>query len=73
MQVLEKYRLNFKINEDVDETEFLAYKELIAKFQHFLKKNKEWVYSIAKPYPTRSVTLPKTESVVQKLACQVHC
>lgn len=39
MQVLEKYRLNFKINEDVDETEFLAYKELIAKFQHFLKKN----------------------------------
>ena len=32
MQVLEKYRLNFKVNEERDEATILQYKEVIANF-----------------------------------------
>jgi len=38
MQVLEKYRLNFKINEDQDAAALNSYKDRIAIFQQFLKK-----------------------------------
>lgn len=38
MQVLEKYRLNFKIDENQDETEIHKYKERIMIFQNYLKK-----------------------------------
>ena len=38
MQVLEKYRLNFKVDEDKDEATILQYKEQIANFQKFLKR-----------------------------------
>lgn len=38
MQVLEKYRLNFKLDDDQPETEVLKYKERIMIFQNYLKK-----------------------------------
>ena len=38
MQVLEKYRLNFKLDEDQDETEVQKYKDRINIFQSYLKK-----------------------------------
>jgi len=38
MQVLEKYRLNFKVDENKEESEILQYKEAIANFQKFLKR-----------------------------------
>lgn len=38
MQVLEKYRLNFKIDEEQDQNEVNQYKERIMIFQQFLKK-----------------------------------
>jgi sorting nexin-1/2 len=38
MQVLEKYRLNFKINEEQEEAEIHKYKERIMIFQNYLKK-----------------------------------
>lgn len=38
MQVLEKYRLNFKINEDQDAASINTFKDRIAIFQQFLKK-----------------------------------
>ena len=38
MQVLEKYRLNFKIDEEQDQAEVNSYKERIMMFQQFLKK-----------------------------------
>jgi len=38
MQVLEKYRLNFKINEEQDVGAMNTYKDRIAIFQQFLKK-----------------------------------
>lgn len=38
MQVLEKYRLNFKIDEDQGQEEVNGYKENIMIFQQFLKK-----------------------------------
>lgn len=38
MQVLEKYRLNFKLDEDQDDSEVLKYKERIMMFQNYLKK-----------------------------------
>jgi len=39
MQVLEKYRLNFKINEEQDAAAMSTYKDRIAIFQQFLKKS----------------------------------
>ena len=38
MQVLEKYRLNFKLDEDQEDTEIHKYKERIMIFQNYLKK-----------------------------------
>lgn len=38
MQVLEKYRLNFKIDEDQDVAELTTYKNRIMIFQQYLKK-----------------------------------
>lgn len=38
MQVLEKYRLNFTIDEDQDATQMNIYKERIMIFQQYLKK-----------------------------------
>jgi hypothetical protein len=38
MQVLEKYRLNFQIEEDQDGSNIAIYKERITSFQSFLKK-----------------------------------
>ena len=38
MQVLEKYRLNFKIDEDQDVAELATYKNRIMIFQQYLKK-----------------------------------
>jgi hypothetical protein len=38
MQILEKYRLNFKIDEDQDTTEIAKYREKINMFILFLKK-----------------------------------
>jgi hypothetical protein len=38
MQVLEKYRLNFKLDEDQEDSEVLKYKERIMIFQNYLKK-----------------------------------
>jgi len=38
MQVLEKYRLNFKVDENKEESDILQYKEAIANFQKFLKR-----------------------------------
>lgn len=38
MQVLEKYRLNFKLDEDQEDTDVLKYKERIMIFQNYLKK-----------------------------------
>jgi len=38
MQILEKYRLNFKIDEDQDATEIAKYREKINMFILFLKK-----------------------------------
>jgi hypothetical protein len=38
MQVLEKYRLNFKLDEDQEESEIKKYKERIQIFQNYLKK-----------------------------------
>lgn len=38
LQVLEKYRLNFKINEECDSNQMNAYSESIQRFLHYLKK-----------------------------------
>lgn len=38
MQVLEKYRLNFKIDEEQDAGELTTYKNRIMIFQQYLKK-----------------------------------
>lgn len=38
MQVLEKYRLNFKLDEEQDDAAVLKYKERIMIFQNYLKK-----------------------------------
>lgn len=38
MHVLEKYRLNFKLDEDQEDSEVLKYKERIMIFQNYLKK-----------------------------------
>ena len=38
MQVLEKYRLNFQIEEEQDGPSLARYKERIADFQQFLRK-----------------------------------
>lgn len=38
LQILEKYRLNFKINEECDSTQMNVYSESIQRFQHYLKK-----------------------------------
>ena len=38
MQVLEKYRLNFTIDEEQDATQMNIYKERIMIFQQYLKK-----------------------------------
>ena len=38
LQVLEKYRLNFKINEECDATQMNGYSESIQRFLHYLKK-----------------------------------
>ena len=38
MQVLEKYRLNFKIDEDQDANAMNTYKDRIMVFQQYLKK-----------------------------------
>ena len=38
MQILEKFRLNFKIDEDQDATEIAKYREKINSFAAFLKK-----------------------------------
>lgn len=38
MQVLEKYRLNFKINEEQGNDEISGFKDRIGIFQQFLKK-----------------------------------
>jgi hypothetical protein len=38
MQILEKYRLSFKIDEDQDATEIAKYREKINMFVLFLKK-----------------------------------
>jgi len=38
MQILEKFRLNFKIDEDQDPTEIAKYREKINSFSAFLKK-----------------------------------
>jgi hypothetical protein len=38
MQVLEKYRLNFKIEEDVDANATQRYKEIIMDFQAYTRK-----------------------------------
>lgn len=38
LQVLEKYRLNFKINEECDPTQMNSYSETIQRFLHYLKK-----------------------------------
>jgi len=38
MQILEKYRLNFKMDEDQDATEVAKYREKINSFVMFLKK-----------------------------------
>lgn len=38
MQVLEKYRLNFKLDEDQEDGDVLKYKERIMIFQNYLKK-----------------------------------
>jgi hypothetical protein len=38
MQVLEKYRLNFKLDENQEDSEVLKYKERIMIFQNYLKK-----------------------------------
>lgn len=38
MQILEKYRLNFKVEEDQDANHLQKYKEVIMDFQAFLKK-----------------------------------
>jgi len=39
MQVLEKYRLNFKLEEEQEPTELNKFKEKIMVFQQFLKKS----------------------------------
>lgn len=38
LQILEKYRLNFKINEECDTAQMNQYSESIQRFQHYLKK-----------------------------------
>lgn len=38
MQILEKYRLNFKIEEDQDANSMQKYKDTILDFQGFLRK-----------------------------------
>jgi hypothetical protein len=38
MQILEKYRLNFKIDEDQDANHMQVYKNNIIEFSAFLKK-----------------------------------
>ncbi len=38
MQILEKYRLNFKVEEDGDANAMQRYKETIMDFQAFLRK-----------------------------------
>lgn len=38
MQILEKYRLNFKIEEDQDANNMQKYKDTIQDFQGFLRK-----------------------------------
>ena len=38
MQVIEKYRLNFAINEEADVTQLTQYEQNIERFINFLKK-----------------------------------
>lgn len=39
MQLLEKYRLNFKIDEDMDNSEVIRAREKITAFTAFVKKS----------------------------------
>ena len=38
MAILEKYRLNFKIDEDQDQSEITRYREKINNFSNFIRK-----------------------------------